>query len=138
MDHATHYRMFGRHNAWANGRLYTAAAGLGAEQCRAERVAFFKSVNGTFAELRAARKAEDSRIVSCLDGLTDDGLAGTIRYRRVSSPGQFEQQLAPAQTHGFNHQTHHWGQVHSLLTGLTGKAPELDLLSFQRLAAAPA
>jgi uncharacterized damage-inducible protein DinB len=43
--------------------------------------------------------------------------------------------LAPALAHWFNHQTHHRGQVHALLTGLVGEAPELDLLYFQRLSA---
>jgi uncharacterized damage-inducible protein DinB len=38
----------------------------------------------------------------------------------------------------FNHQTHHRGQAHALLTSLLGQAPELDLLYFQRLAAKPA
>jgi uncharacterized damage-inducible protein DinB len=70
-----------------------------------------------------------------VDGLTDDRIAGTITYRRVSSPEQFEQPLALALAHWFNHQTHHRGQVHGLLTGLTGAAPELDLLFFQRHAA---
>jgi uncharacterized damage-inducible protein DinB len=159
--------MFGHYNAWANGRLYTATALLRAEQYRADRGAFFKSVHGTlnhllatdriwmwrftgegdapdrldtilfenFDELRAAREAEDRRIISYLEGLEDDRFAGTIKYRRVSSPEQFEQQLAPALAHWFNHQAHHRGQVHALLTGLTGQAPELDLLFFQRLAA---
>jgi uncharacterized damage-inducible protein DinB len=36
------------------------------------------------------------------------------------------------------HQTHHRRQVHALLTGLVGKAPELDPLFFQRLSAKPA
>jgi uncharacterized damage-inducible protein DinB len=167
MNFAAHYQMFGRYNAWANGRLYTAVALLGTEQYRADRGAFFKSVHGTlnhllatdriwmrrftgegdapdrldailfetFGELRAAREAEDRRIISYLDGLGDDRIAGTIKYRRVSSPEQFEQQLAPALAHWFNHQTHHRGQVHTLLTGLTGAAPELDLLFFQRFAA---
>jgi uncharacterized damage-inducible protein DinB len=167
MNFAAHYQMFGRYNAWANGRLYAATALLGTEQYRADRGAFFKSVCGTlnhllatdriwmrrftgegdapdrlevilfetFDELRAARGAEDRRIISYVDGLDDDRLAGTIKYRRASSPEQFEQQLAPALAHWFNHQTHHRGQVHALLTGLTGEAPELDLLFFQRLAA---
>jgi uncharacterized damage-inducible protein DinB len=52
----------------------------------------------------------------------------------ISSPEQFEQQLALALAHWFNHQTHHCGQVHTVLTGLTGQVPELDLLLFQRLA----
>src|SRR5229473_717459 len=79
-----------------------------------------------------ARVAEDRRIIDFVDGLDDGRLAGTIKYRRVSSPEEFEQQLAPALAHWFNHQTHHRGHVHALLTGLVGEAPELDLLIFQR------
>lgn len=85
--------------------------------------------------LHAARIAEDARILGYVDGLDERRLNGTIKFRRVSSPEEFEQQLAPALAHWFNHQTHHRGQVHALLTGLTGGAPELDLLFFQRLAA---
>lgn len=91
-----------------------------------------------FDELRAARVAEDARIVRYVDGLDEDRLAGVIRYRRVSSPEIFEQPLAPALAHWFNHQTHHRGQAHAVLTGLTGAGPELDLLFFQRLADKPA
>jgi uncharacterized damage-inducible protein DinB len=167
MNFAAHYQMFGRYNAWANGRLYAAAALLSIEQYHADRGAFFKSVHGTlnhllatdriwmrrftgegdapdrldavlfetFDALRAAREAEDSRIVSFVDALTDDRISETITYRRVSSPEQFEQPLALALAHWFNHQTHHRGQIHALLTGLSGEAPELDLLFFQRQAA---
>jgi uncharacterized damage-inducible protein DinB len=165
-----HYRMFVHYNAWANRRLYTAAARLSVEQYRADRGAFFKSVHGTlnhllttdriwmhrftgkgdaparldailfetFGELRQAREAEDRRIVEFVEALDEERIGGTIRYRRVSSPEQFEQQLAPALAHWFNHQTHHRGQVHAMLTGLVGEAPELDLLIFQRTAAAGA
>ena len=48
-----HYQMFGRYNAWANQRLYDAAARLGSEQYRADRGAFFKSVHGTLNHLLA-------------------------------------------------------------------------------------
>jgi uncharacterized damage-inducible protein DinB len=161
--------MFAHYNAWANDRLYEAAARLSGEQYRADRGAFFKSVHGTlnhllvtdriwmqrftgegdapnrldailfeaFDELRVARAAEDRRILRFVAGLDDRCLEGTIKYRRVSSPEEFEQALAPALAHWFNHQTHHRGQVHALLTGLLGQAPELDLLYFQRLATKP-
>ena len=88
------YTMFAAYNAWANERLYDAAARLSDADYRADRGAFFKSVHGTlnhllladriwmrrftgsgehpdrldailydaFAELRAARRAEDARI----------------------------------------------------------------------------
>ena len=86
----------------------------------------------SFKALRAARRAEDERIVTYIDGLNDAALAGRIRYRAVSSPAEFEQPLAPALSHFFNHQTHHRGQVHCLLTGLGLDAPSLDLVLYQR------
>jgi DinB family len=51
MTAAAHYRMFGHYNAWANNRLYDAAARLSTEQYRADRGAFFKSVHGTLNHL---------------------------------------------------------------------------------------
>jgi uncharacterized damage-inducible protein DinB len=86
-----------------------------------------------FASLRAALEAEDRRIVDHVGRLTEAELAGVIRYRRVSTPEVFEQPLGPALAHLFNHQTHHRGQAHAVLTGLGRAAPELDLLYFQRL-----
>jgi uncharacterized damage-inducible protein DinB len=52
----------------------------------------------TFEELRAARETEDRRIIAFVDGLTDEQLAGTIKYRRISTPEEFEQPL-PALAH---------------------------------------
>lgn len=159
-----HVDMFAGYNAWANRRLYEAAAGLSDTQYREDRGAFFKSVHGTlnhllvgdrvwmhrftsegtpparldqilfedFAGLRATREAEDRRIVDYAKGLDEAVLAGMIRYRRVTSPETVEQPLALALAHFFNHQTHHRGQAHALLTQLAGRAPELDLLYFQR------
>lgn len=159
-----HYAAFARYNAWANRRLYDAAATLTDEQYRADRGAFFKSMHGTLnhlltadwvwmnrftgrgpaperldtihheqlAELRAVREAEDKRIVDYIDGLTEAQLAGTIRYRRVSTPEVFEQALAPALAHFFNHQTHHRGQAHSILCSFGQRGLVMDLLYFQR------
>lgn len=89
-----------------------------------------------FSELRAAREAEDARIIAHITRLAEEQLAGVIRYRRVSTPDLHEQALAAALAHLFNHQTHHRGQVHAILTGLVGRAPVLDLLDFQRLVTA--
>lgn len=163
-----HYQTFAGYNAWANRRLYDAAAGLSDADYRADRGAFFKSMHGTLnhllatdyiwmkrftgegeapdrldtivhervADLRTAREAEDRRIVRWIGGLDETRLAGTIRYRRVSSPEEFVQALMPALDHWFNHQTHHRGQAHMILTSLGKTAPELDLLYYQREAAA--
>jgi hypothetical protein len=51
MNLTAHYQMFGRYNAWANGRLCAAAPGLDTRQYRADRGAFFKSVHGTLNHL---------------------------------------------------------------------------------------
>jgi uncharacterized damage-inducible protein DinB len=88
------------------------------------------------ADLRRAREAEDKRIVNYIDGLSDAQLAGTIRYRRVSTPEEFEQALAPALAHFFNHQTHHRGQAHSILCSFGKRGLVLDLLYYQREAEA--
>jgi uncharacterized damage-inducible protein DinB len=88
-----------------------------------------------FSDLRDARESEDERILRYVSGLGEDALNGTISYRRVSTPEPVTQPLAPGLSHWFNHQTHHRGQAHALLTGLVGCAPELDLLFYQRLAA---
>lgn len=84
------------------------------------------------SELRAAREREDERIVGYIDGLSDADLAGRIRYKTITNPAEIEQPLAPALVHFFNHQTHHRGQVHCLLTGFGLEAPSLDLILFQR------
>ena len=159
-----HYTTFAGYNAWANRRLYDAAALLSDAEYRADKGAFFKSMHGTLnhllvtdriwmkrftgqgeapdrldailhkrlAELRSAREAEDRRIVDYIGGLDEERLKGVIRYRRASTPDEFVQKLMPALDHWFNHQTHHRGHAHMILTSLGKKAPELDLLYYQR------
>jgi len=56
----------------------------------------------------------------------------TISYTPITDPRPVTQKLAPAMAHLFNHQTHHRGQAHAILTRLTGEAPALDLLYYQR------
>ncbi len=85
-----------------------------------------------FASLWAARRAEDERIAAYVAGLSDSDLAGTVRYETLRSPADIEQHLAPLLVHFFNHQTHHRGQAHCLLTEFTAAAPSLDLIMFQR------
>lgn len=83
--------------------------------------------------LRVARQREDERIIAYIGGLTEDALKTRFRYRTITNPADVEQPLAPALLHFFNHQTHHRGQIHALLTGLGREAPALDLMAFQRI-----
>lgn len=164
MSMLDHFRMFAGYNAWANRRLYAAAAALTDADYRADHGAFFRSVHGTlnhllvadrvwmrrftgtgeaptrldailhedFAGLDVARRAEDDRIVAFADSLDEERLAGRFTYVPITRPEPITQPLAPALAHVFNHQTHHRGQVHTLLTRIAGTAPELDLIYFQR------
>ncbi|HWK94079.1 MAG TPA: DinB family protein [Pseudolabrys sp.] len=88
-----------------------------------------------FEDLRAARRSQDVLINRYIDGLDQEKLTGMFRYKTVTTPQKtIEQPLAPALDHFFNHQTHHRGQAHALLTAIGGKdaAPSLDLLILQR------
>lgn len=87
-----------------------------------------------FAALRAARASEDTRISHYIGSLSEEDLGGTLRYRTVVNPQIVEQALAPALDHFFNHQTHHRGQAHALLSGIVGndRTPSFDLIVYQR------
>jgi len=87
-----------------------------------------------FATLRAARRAMDDRISRYVGALSEADLARPIRYRTFVNPVDIEQVLAPALDHFFNHQTHHRGQAHALLSSIIGneRTPSFDLIIYQR------
>ena len=83
-------------------------------------------------KLRAAREAEDRRIADYVEDLTEKALAGRFTYMTVTDMRTVSQRLAPALAHIFNHQTHHRGQAHTILTSLGKPSLTLDLIYFQR------
>jgi len=87
-----------------------------------------------FAQLCAARRTEDALISSYIRDLREDDLAKPIRYRTFVNPQDIEQELSPALDHFFNHQTHHRGQAHALLSAEIGndRTPSFDLIIYQR------
>ena len=79
-----------------------------------------------FGDLRAARVAEDARIEAFAAKLTPPFLEGTIRY--VNNAGlEFDDPLTVLVPHLFNHQTHHRGQVHDMLSQTEVPPPSLDM-----------
>ncbi|TIT02244.1 MAG: damage-inducible protein DinB [Mesorhizobium sp.] len=82
--------------------------------------------------LRLAREAEDKRIIDWVGALSDKALSGRFSYMTVSDMRTVSQRLAPALDHFFNHQTHHRGQAHTILTVLGRPSVSLDLTLFQR------
>jgi len=89
-------------------------------------------VHRDFGKLRKARELEDQRIIDWISGLGETAFDGRFTYITVTDVRTVSQRLAPALAHFFNHQTHHRGQIHSILTILGAKSIELDLIYFQR------
>ncbi|MEX2519005.1 MAG: DinB family protein, partial [Paracoccaceae bacterium] len=85
-----------------------------------------------FSALGAARRALDARIAGFISRSDEDALNADFTYTRTSSPEELTAKLAPALAHFFNHQTHHRGQCHQMLTAAGAEAPPLDLMFFQR------
>ncbi len=79
-----------------------------------------------FADLQVARIAEDERIIALTANLTEAQLSQTIRYR--NNQGNIHTDPMPLLiAHLFNHQTHHRGQIHDLLSQTAIAPPSLDL-----------
>jgi uncharacterized damage-inducible protein DinB len=80
------------------------------------------------AGLAEARLVEDARLSSFVASSTDAQLESAIEYRMLNGSVQ-QQKLREVLAHLFNHQTHHRGQAHAILTVLGVKEPEsLDVL----------
>ena len=79
-----------------------------------------------FPGLRTARAGEDARIESFLANVAEDFLAKEVSY--TNSAGEHHSDPAGLLlAHLFNHQTHHRGQVHVMLTQAGVKPPALDM-----------
>ena len=79
-----------------------------------------------YGELGEAMEEEDSRIEAFAAGIDERFLEGTIRY--VNNEGRtLEDPVDLLVAHFFNHQTHHRGQVHDMLTQTEVPPPVLDL-----------
>ena len=87
------------------------------------------------ADLRPAREAEDRRIVAIVDGMDETRLAGTAAFRNMNGVAN-EQPMALVLVNLFNHQTHHRGQAHTLLSQLGFDPPSLDLMAFMPIPSA--
>lgn len=89
-------------------------------------------IHRDFAKLRAAREAEDQRMIRWIGGMSEQALAGRFTYMTVTDMRTISQRLEPALVHVFNHHAHHRGQAHTILTMLGKPSLLLDLIYFQR------
>lgn len=81
-----------------------------------------------WAELNGARVRTDAVISKWADGLTLEDLSGDLIWHSGAINRQMTKPKWQIVVHLFNHQTHHRGQVHCLLTQSGVKPEATDLL----------
>ena len=164
-----YFHQLALYNAWANRRIYAAAAELTDGERKAKRPSFFGSIHATlnhilvgdrvwlsrllarplgriaskpddikaldqelyadFHELQAARISEDERIIAVIDSYTEADLADDLVYRNMAGQDK-RTPMTQVLAHVFNHQTHHRGQIHGLLSATNVAPPSLDMALF--------
>lgn len=78
-------------------------------------------------ELRAARAAEDERLIRVVGAIAPERLGQDLVYATTSGEAQ-RTPLGLVLSHLFNHETHHRAQVHDMLSQAGIKPPQIDLL----------
>lgn len=79
----------------------------------------------TFADLRAAQRESDIRLIDFCERLTEDALDASVRLVRDGGVVYVER-AENVLGHLYQHQIHHRGQVHGMLSGTPVAPPQLD------------
>ena len=149
-----HFRQLADYNSGANIRLYDAYAVRSDAELQRDRKGSFNSIQGTLNQilvggriwmaqftggvapainrvrelnaLRSARFTEDDQIREFIEGIDANRLEEKIVY--VKNEGwSLKDTRYPLLAHFFNHQTHHRGQVHCMLSQAGVATPILDM-----------
>jgi uncharacterized damage-inducible protein DinB len=148
------FRAFARNNAWANHRLLEACARLTLSELLETRTSFFPTIMKTlnhilivdwlyidalerggrgietvaneepFAELpplRDAQLASDRKLIALVDVTDFDADVAIQRVDHVQV-----ERAGDMLMHLFQHQIHHRGQIHAMLSGTAVPPPQLD------------
>lgn len=78
----------------------------------------------TIAELRPAQAAVDRRLIAFCDALDEEGPDRVIRVHRGTRVQT--ERADRLLLHLFQHQVHHRGQAHAMLSGTSVPSPQLD------------
>lgn len=161
MSDPSHAQMMARYNLWQNENLMTAADGLDDAARRAERGAFFGSIEATFSHLlwadrawlarftdtalppggiagstaliedwvrfRQQRMQMDHRILDWAGALDPDWFTGDLTWYSGALGRQITRARREVVAQLFNHQTHHRGQIHAMLTAAGVRPGDTDL-----------
>lgn len=81
----------------------------------------------TVGSWAADRFRMDGKIQFWADGLHAVDLQGTLTWYSGAAGREISAPIPKTVVHFFNHQTHHRGQIHAMLTAIGRKAPVSDL-----------
>ena len=85
------------------------------------------SLYDDWGDLKRERASFDAVMLDWAGRLDSAALAGDLRWYSNAMKAQLSQPKWLLVTHMFNHQTHHRGQVHCMLTQAGGKPSDTDL-----------
>ncbi len=80
-----------------------------------------------WAELKAARQETDQTLIDWTRTLTDTDIEGVLEWYSGAAGKQVSRPRWLLIQHMFNHQTHHRGQVHAMLTAAGARPDDTDL-----------
>ncbi len=86
------------------------------------------SLCADLAEWLPLRDTIDTRIANWADTLDNDVLSGSFTWYSAAKEDDVTKSYAQCVIHMFNHQTHHRGQLHQMLTETGSDAPVSDLV----------
>ena len=82
-----------------------------------------------FFELEEARIKEDKRLVDLINNLSEESIHKEITYNGFET-GKNTHTINTILITMFNHQTHHRGQIHNMLSQAGIKPPQIDIPDF--------
>lgn len=83
--------------------------------------------HGVWEDWRRERQATDARIIGWADRLTEAELQGDLFWHSGLAGRSVTRPMALCVMHFFNHQAHHRGQVHAMLTMAGARTEDTDL-----------
>ena len=116
------------HLLWADAIWLSRLAGTPGPDMRPKEAL---TRHGDLAALREARNSLDAAILAWADGDHGERLTGELVWQGAIAVGERRAPYWLAATHMFNHQTHHRGQIHAMLTAAGARPDDTDLILMQ-------
>lgn len=112
------------HILWGDGMWLSRLGHYAPPDVAGAESASFKK---TYEDWKQARSATDETLISWASSLTSEDLAREMTWESKLSDMSLTRPVWVCVAHVFNHQTHHRGQVHAMLTGAGCQAPVSDI-----------